>query len=205
MAMFQHTLGIFVNPDRAWQGIRNEKQSFLRVYLSHVPLLALIPAICGYIGVTQVGWSIAGGSVIRLTPESALVLVVATYLAQLVTVYALGEYINWMSNTFGVAGDAKERHYGGTALAVYTAMPMMLAGVALLYPHLWLVVSIFVIAACYSIYLTYEGIPILMNIPPERGFIYASSVITVGLVLAVVVMVATVIVWSSGMGPVFIR
>src|SRR5690625_1250251 len=95
MAMFQHTLGIFVNPDRAWQGIRNEKQSFLRVYLSHVPLLALIPAICGYIGVTQVGWSIAGGSVIRLTPESALVLVVATYLAQLVTVYALGEYINW--------------------------------------------------------------------------------------------------------------
>src|SRR5690625_6971823 len=74
-----------------------------------------------------------------------------------------------MMNTYGVAGDTKERHDGGTALAVYTAMPMMLAGVALLYPHLWLVVSIFVIAACYSIYLTYEGIPILMNIPPERG------------------------------------
>ena len=205
MAMFQHTLGIFMNPDRAWQRIRNDKQSSLRVYLSHVPLLALIPTICGYIGVTQVGWSIAGGSVVQLTPESALVLVAATYLALLVTVYALGEYINWMSSTFGVGGDAQERHYGGTALAVYTAMPMMLAGVVLLYPHLWLVVSVFVIAGCYSIYLTYEGIPILMNIPPERGFIYASSVITVGLVLAVVVMVATVIVWSSGMGPVFIR
>src|SRR5690625_5308799 len=110
----------------------------------------------------MVGWIIYGGSVIRLSTESALLLVVATYLAQLVTVYALGEYINWMSNTFGVAGDAKERHYGGTALAVYTAMPMMLAGVALLYPHLWLVVSIFVIAAWYSISLTYEGITIMM-------------------------------------------
>src|SRR5690625_5392333 len=109
-----------------------------------------------------------------------------------------------MSNTFGVAGDAKERHYGGTALAVYTAMPMMLAGVALLYPHLWLVVSIFVIAACYSIYLTYEGIPILMNISPERGFIYASSVITVGLVFEVEVMVESVIVCILCSGPVCI-
>jgi hypothetical protein len=42
-----------------------------------------------------------------------------------------------------------------------------------------------------------------MNIPKERGFIYASSVITVGLVLAVVVLVSTVIVWGSGLGPVY--
>ncbi|MDQ2078252.1 Yip1 family protein [Marinimicrobium sp. ABcell2] len=205
MAMFQHTIGIFLNPDREWERIRGEKQSFLRVYALHVPLLALIPVICGYIGVTQVGWSIAGGSVIRLTAESALILVAATYLAQLVAVYALGEYINWMSHNFGVTGDASERHYEGTALAVYSAVPMMLAGVVLLYPQLWLVATVFLIAGCYSVYLIYEGIPILMNIPKEQGFIYASSVITVGLVLAVVVMVATVIVWSAGMGPVFIR
>jgi hypothetical protein len=66
------------------------------------------------------------------------------------------------------------------------------------------VTSVFILAACYSVYLIYEGIPILMNIPKERGFIYASSVLTIGLVLAVVVLVAAVIVWSSGMGPVYI-
>ena len=80
---------------------------------------------------------------------------------------------------------------------------MMLAGIILLYPQLWVVASVFIVAACYSVYLIYEGIPILMNIPKERGFIYASSVITVGLVLAVVVLVATVIVWGSGFGPVY--
>lgn len=203
MAMLQHTLGIFTNPDREWQRIRSDNESFLAVYLRHVPLLALIPCIAAYFGVTEVGWSIGSGGVVRLTSQSALLMCAATYIAQLVAIYVLGEYINWMSRSFGVADDAKRRHFEGTALAVYSAIPMMLAGVVLVYPQLWLVVSVYVLAACYSVYLIYEGIPILMNIPKERGFIYASSVITVALVLAVVVMVSTVIVWSSGVGPVY--
>ena len=205
MAMLQHTLGMFINPDREWQRIRNEQHSFLKVYWTHVPLLALIPVVCAYFGVTQQGWSIGSGGIVKLTSDSALILSGFAYLAQLVAVYVLGEYINWMSQSFGVADDAPKRHYEGTALAVYSAAPMMLAGVVLLWPELWVVAGVFIIAACYSVYLIYEGIPILMNIPKERGFIYASSVITVGLVLAVVVMVTTVIIWSSGMGPIYIN
>lgn len=204
MAMLQHTFGILTNPDREWQRIRNDSQSFLKVYALHVPLLALIPVVAAYFGVTRFGWSVGGGSVVRLTTESALLLAISAYLAQLVAVYFLGEYINWMSRSFGVKDDAQRRHYEGTALAVYSAIPMMLAGVVLLYPQLWLVAGVFIVAGCYSVYLIYEGIPILMNIPKEQGFIYASSVITVGLVLAVVVMVTTVIVWSSGIGPVYV-
>ncbi|MGD8174602.1 Yip1 family protein [Marinimicrobium sp. ARAG 43.8] len=203
MAMLQHTLGIFTNPDREWQRIRSDNETFLRVYLRHVPLLALIPCIAGYFGVTEVGWSVGAGGVVKLTAQSALMMAAAAYVAQLVAVYVLGEYINWMSRSFGVQDEASRRHYEGTALAVYSAIPMMLAGLVLLYPHMWLVVSVYIVAACYSVYLIYEGIPILMNIPKERGFIYASSVITVGLVLTVVVMVTTVIVWSSGIGPVY--
>ncbi len=203
MAMFQHTLGIFINPDREWQRIRNEKQSFLRVYLTHVPLLALIPVLAAYYGVTQVGWRVGSGELVRLTSQSALTLCIGTYFAQLVAVYVLGEFINWMSRTFGVRDSAEQRHYEGTALAVYIATPMMLAGAILAYPQLWVVVAVLTLAGCYSIYLLYEGIPILMNIPKEQGFIYASSVVTVGLVLLVVMMATTVIIWDSGMGPVY--
>jgi len=204
MAMLQHTLGILTHPDREWARIRGDSQSFWKVYVQHVPLLALIPVIAAYFGVTQVGWSVGSGQLVKLTGDSALVLCISAYLAQLVAIYILGEYINWMSRQFGVADDASHRHYEGTALAVYCATPMMLAGLVLLYPQLWLVASVYILAACYSVYLLYEGIPILMNIPKERGFIYASSVLTVGLVLAVVVMVTTVIIWSAGMGPVYI-
>lgn len=203
MAMLQHTLGVFINPDREWQRIRNERHSFLRVYMVHTPLLALIPVIAAYFGVTQIGWTIGSGGVVKLTPESALWLCAGAYLAQLLAVYFLGEYINWMSRSFGVLDDDRQRHYEGTAMAVYSSAPMMLAGVVLLYPQLWVVASVFILAACYSVYLIYAGIPILMNIPRERGFIYASSVITVGLVLAVVVLITTVIVWGSGLGPIY--
>lgn len=203
MAMLQHTVGVFINPDREWQRIRDERHSYLQVYLVHIPLLALIPVIAAWFGVTQVGWSIGSGAVVKLTPESALWLCVGAYFAQLAVIYALGEYIHWMSRSFGVSGDKAQRHYGSMAMAVYSAAPLMVAGVALVYPHLWLVATVFIIAGAYSVYLVYEGIPILMNIPKERGFIYSSSVVTVALVLAVVVLAGTVIVWGMGLGPVY--
>jgi|SRR5690554_1922791 hypothetical protein len=203
MAMLQHTLGVFLNPDRAWRKIREERHSFLRVFLVHTPLLALIPVVAAYFGVTQVGWSIGNGGVVKLTSESALWLSTGAYVALLIAVYILGEYINWMSRSFGVADDVNQRHSAGTALAVYSSTPMMLGGIILLYPQLWIVAAVFIAAVCYSIYLIYEGIPILMNIPKERGFIYASSVVTVGSVLFLVVLVVTVIIWGIGIGPVY--
>jgi len=51
------------------------------------------------------------------------------------------------------------------------------------------------------VYLLYSGVPILMNIPEERGFIYASSLVTCGLVLLVGIMASSVILWSYGFGP----
>src|SRR5690606_25971125 len=109
--------------------IRDERHSFIRVFMVHTPVLALIPVIAAYFGVTQVGWSVGNGGVVKLTAESALLLCAGAYVAQLITVYILGEYINWMSRSFGVADDARQRHYEGTALAVYSSAPMMLAGV----------------------------------------------------------------------------
>jgi hypothetical protein len=43
-----------------------------------------------------------------------------------------------------------------------------------------------------------------MKIPEERSFMYSSSVITVALVFLVTLLVATVIVWSVGVGPEYV-
>lgn len=203
MAILEHTLGIFLHPDSEWKAIRNEKHSFLQVFLSHVPILALIPCIAGYYGVTQVGWSFGGGGTVKLTADSALALCAFTYVAVLASIYVLGEYTNWMSRSFGVRDDDEHRHYEGTALAVYASMPLLLAGVILVVPNIWLVTTVYLAAIAWATYLLYEGTPILMNIPKERAFIYASSVVTVGLCLTVVVMIATVIIWGMGLNPVY--
>ncbi len=204
MTLLQHTLGIFIHPDSEWHAIRRQRnESFMSVFMSHVPFLALIPAICAYFGVTAVGWQVGSGESVRLTPMSALSLCFLAYMAINVGVYVLGEFINWMERSFGVNDSRDERHYEGTALAVYVTTPLMLAGVALLYPSPWLVVSVMGVAGAYSIYLLYHGLPILMNIPKEQGFVFASSTVTAGLVLMVTVMIASVIVWSVGVGPVY--
>jgi hypothetical protein len=103
-----------------------------------------------------------------------------------------------------VQDDAEKRHYEGTALAVYISTPVLLVGVVGLYPELWVNALATLIAGCYSIYLIYQGIPILMNIPKERACMYASSVVTIALVMMVMVRVGTVIIWGLGVGPVYV-
>lgn len=205
MAILQHTLGILLRPNTEWEAIRNEKNSFIQVFVSHIPFLALIPAICAYIGVTQVGWAVGEGSIVKLTPASAASLCALTYVALLTGVYLLGEFINWMSKTYGVLGDDAKRHYESTALAVYVSTPTFIAGFAMLYPHLWFVAGVIGVAAVYSVYLIYQGIPILMNISKEQAFMYATSVVTVGLVLMVSTLIATVVIWGMGIGPVYVN
>ncbi len=88
-------------------------------------------------------------------------------------------------------------------LASYTSTPLFMVGFAALFPELWFVMLVGLAGLTYSVYLLYVGVPILMHIPEERGFIYASSVVTTGLILLVCVMTATAILWSSGFGPAF--
>lgn len=204
MALLQHTLGIFVNPDSEWKSIREDKSSFKQVFLSHVPILALIPVASAYYGCTQIGWSIGSGEPARLNTESAISLCVLSYFALLAGVFIFGEFINWMSKTYGVGGNKESRHYGGTALAVFVTTPLFLVGIFNVYPSLWLNALAMTIAGSYSVYLIYEGIPILMKIDKDRGFLFASSVITVGLVLMVTAIIGTVLVWGMGIGPIYI-
>ena len=204
MAILQHTMGILFRPNTEWEAIRNKKSSFIQVFVNHIPFLALIPAVCAYIGVTQVGWSIGDGDVVKLTAASAVSLCVLTYVALHVGIYLLGQFINWMSKTYGVKDTDAQRHYESAALAVYVSTPTFIAGFALLYPHVWLVVTVMGLAATYSVYLIYQGIPILMNISKEQAFMYATSVVTVGLVLVVSTLIATVVIWGMGIGPIYI-
>lgn len=204
MALLDHTLGIFINPDNEWKLIREQKASFRQVYLTHVPFLALIPVLSAFFGVTQVGWSVGEGDPVKLSVSSAISLCVLSYFALLAGVFVLGEFINWMARTYGVKGSEEQVHYDGTALAVFATTPLLLVGVFLVYPVVWLNALAMVIAGSYAVYLIYEGIPILMNIDKDRAFMYASSVVTVGLVLMVTAMIGTVLIWGMGIGPVFV-
>ncbi len=197
--LLSHVWGLLSNPEREWKAIRKERCTIGRCYCSHVLILAAIPAISGFIGTAYIGWQIGAREPIRLTPASALQIALIYYLTMLVAVATLGKLIQWMGETYG----ARQPLSQSVALAAYTATPLFLIGIMQLYPVLWLNMLVGLPALAYSVYLLYSGVPIMMGISKERGFLFASAVLAVGLVLLVGVLAASAILWSVGVGPVF--
>jgi cytochrome c biogenesis protein CcdA len=186
-------------PEQEWKAIKKERCTIGKCYCSHVLLLALIPAAAGYIGTTMVGWQVTSREVQRLTPDSALQIAILFYITILVAVFTIGMLIHWMGQTYG----SKQPLSQCIALAAYTATPLFLIGVMLLYPLLWLNLLLGLPALAYSVYLLYSGVPVMMGVTKERGFLFSSAVLAVGLVILVGVLAASVILWGVGLGPVF--
>lgn len=192
-----NAVGLFFNPDKTWTTIANEKSSFgqLLVYLL---IMAAVPSVCGYVGVVINGWSVSG-EVNKLTADSALQLSILTGVAIVVAVFVLGSFVTWMAKTYGSAPTLPQ----SAMMIAYAATPLFLSGVTLICPNLLLNVLALTVGISYATYLLYTGLPKVMNISQERGILFASSILTVGLVVLVAILAATVILWSFGLGPVY--
>ena len=174
--MFGRLIGVFTHPKKEWEVVRDAKCTLLECYIKHVLLLAAIPPVCAYIGATQVGWSI-GSNTFRLTEASTLPMAIGFYLFSLLAVYIMGRSIEWMANTF----DTKVSLDKSVLIATQVVTPLFLSGFIALFPIPWLIMLVGMVAMGYTVYLMYTGIPIVLEIEPEKGFILASAVLTVGL------------------------
>ena len=195
----QHTLGLFTDPARQWEKIRLQYESGSGSPIGHSLILALVPAISGYYGTTQVGWRIGVGDPIHITTDSAMAIAVIYYIALLVGVFSIG----WVIHLLGKAYEVVKPLPLCVALAAYTATPLFLIGIMQVYPVLWLNLIIGLPALAYTVYLLYSGLPIMMQIPAERGFLYSSAVMAVGLVALVAMLAMTALLWGMGLQPVF--
>ena len=111
----------------------------------------------------------------------------------------IGFFIHWMSDTYGAESSLTR----GIVIAGLTATPLFIAGLVGFYPLLWLDLLIGVAAVSWSVYLMYLGIPIVMNIPEERGFLFSSAVLAIAMVILICLMVGSVILWDFGAAPAF--
>ncbi len=195
-----HFFGIMINPRSEWEKIRGMNDSAVGYFFKYVVLAGLIAPVAWYFGSTEVGWHV-GGRVIRLTQESAMQAVIMFYVAILGGVWFLAFMVHWMSETYEAHISTVSK---GMAIAAYTCTPLFLCGLTGFYPILWLDIVLGCIAAGYSVYLLYLGVPIVMQIPAERGFLFASAMVAVGLVMCAALLAGTVILWEMGAMPVFV-
>lgn len=197
--ILNHLWGIYTHPKEEWATIDRQHESYFYA-LSHIMVIALIPAGMAYYASAYLGWDIGAGptsDVIKLTHTSALSMGVAMYFGLIVGVIALAILIHELAKSF----DTHPNYTQSLEIAAYTATPLFMTGFSAFYPELWFIMSVGLVGLSYSVYLLYSGVPIMLHIPEEKGFIFSSSVVTCGLILLVILMALSVILWSVGLGP----
>jgi len=199
--MILHIWGLLISPAEEWRSIHEKKYAIGKLYLSLFVFLALIPPLCGYIGTTQIGWQIGLGEAVKLSHKSALTFAVLYYLAILIGIGGIGAMVHWMAKTYG----SEQPPAQCVALAAFAGVPLLLVGVVQLYPVLWLNLLFGMAALGLNVRLLYVGVPIMMEIPPERGFLFASAILGLGLVALVAFLAGTAILWDFGLSPEFVR
>lgn len=197
--MFGHVIGLFSNPINEWQVIREKLEQDRCQYTVLVFVLALIPPVCGFIGTTQFGWKIGSAEAVKLASKNALAIAVAYYFAIVLGVFVVGYAIKWMGQTYVKSVRLSE----SVALSAFVSIPLLLVGIFELYPILWVNFLVGLVALGYSVYLLYTGLPILMGIPREQGFLYATAVLGFGMIALVAMLVITALIWGVGLHPTF--
>ena len=197
--VIRHLWGFYTSPKEEWKFVEHSHEDIFES-IRFVLLTALIPAVCIYISTVHIGWKLTAEIEAFLTPSSALYLMSALYVALIAGVAVLAYLVKWMSHTF----DSAPSYSQSFGLVAYASTPLFMSVLGFLYPYPMFVMFVGLLGVAYSVYLLYSGVPILMHISEERGFIYASSLVTCSLVLFVATLAFTVILWSSGLGPDFI-
>ncbi|MEE4143881.1 MAG: Yip1 family protein [Halieaceae bacterium] len=198
--MIQHTFGLLTRPSAQWRAIAALPEDSFRTLLLYPCFLAILPAVAWYYGTSRVGWTVGDqGEAIKLTAESARQITILFYLAMLGSVAVIGYFVHWMSDTYGANSSLTK----GIVIVGLTSTPLFIAGLVGFYPLLWIDLLIGVAAVSWSVYLLYLGIPIVMGIPEERGFLFSSAVVGVALVILICMMVGSVILWEYGAAPAF--
>lgn len=200
--MIQHTFGLLFKPKQQWHDIADLPKSSQNLLVLYPFILALLPAVAWFWGTSHVGWTVGNFSeVIKLTQASALQLNILFYCVMVASIVGIGYFIHWMASTYGAEDSTLAK---GIMIAGFTATPLFVAGLVGFYPLLWADLLIGVITVSWAVYLMYLGIPIVMNIPQERGFLFSSAVLAIAMVVLVSIMVVSILAWDYGAAPAFI-
>ena len=193
-----NAIALLYSPEKEWQKLSDKKQTVSEIYFKFLIFFAAIPPVAAFIGSTYVGWNISGETH-KLTSSSALQLSIAAYVAILVAVAVIAGFVHWMAKTYG----SGPRYRRCLKLTAYSFTPMFLVGISGSFPILWLDMLLSLVAIALSVNLLYKGVPIIMGINAEKGFLFASSILTVCMCSLVGMLAITIVFWGSGIAPIF--
>jgi hypothetical protein len=102
-----------------------------------------------------------------------------------------------MASTYG-AQASLGLHF---ALITIVAAPLAVAGIGHLFPSVFINILILIPTMIWSMYLLFTGVPLVLEITPEKGMLMASSLVGWLLVAAVSLLGLSMGLWTMGIGP----
>ena len=156
---------MLTDPLHEWERIEREAGDPAFLLSRYVAVLALVPAVFGFIGSSLIGVTVPGAGVVRTPVLDGLFGAIFGYVMTCATVLLLGLLIELLAPWFGGRRDFD----GAFKLAVYSFTPVWLAGIFLVLPGL----RFLVLTGLYGVYLLWLGLPPLVKAPEHRsrGFV----------------------------------
>jgi hypothetical protein len=183
MNLLQRIQDILLRPKATWPEIAAEPTDAASLYKNYLVILALIPAVAGFIGFSLVGFG-GFGATMRIPVVSGLVSAVVGYVLSLVMVFVLALIVDALAPTFS----GSKSQIAALKVVTFASTAGFVGGIFSLLPSLAILGAL---AGLYSIYLLYTGLPVLMKCPPEKAPVYTLVVAVCGIVAGLIVGMAS--------------
>jgi hypothetical protein len=170
---------ILKTPVPEWARIAAEPATANELITGYAAPLAAVPAFSGFIGRTLVGMPVPFMGTFRIGIGRGLVMAILSWVFALIGVYVAAMVVEKLAPQFRSRGDLVQ----AMKLVVFAYTPVWVAGVLTIFPPLGILM---IIAAFYSIYLFYLGLPIVMGTPQESVIPYMAVAALVIIVISVV-------------------
>ena len=178
MSLVERVQSILLKPKQTWPVIAAESTDAASIYSRYLVILAAIPAIASFIGLTLVGVGGFGVSY-RVPIGMGLTQMVVRYVVSLVMVFVMALVVDALAPNFG----GTKNQVQALKLVAYSCTAAFVGGIFGIIPSLAI---LSLLASIYSIYLLYTGISVLMRCPAEKAAVYTAVVIVAVIVIGVV-------------------
>ncbi len=165
MSIVDRVKNILLSPKTEWPTIAGEAASTQSLYTGYIMILAAIGPIAMLL--RSVGLGVTGA--------------IVAYIVALAAPYIMALIVDVLAPTFG----GEKNFMQSLKLTAYSYTAVWLAGVLHLLGALGGVLEL--LAAVYTLYTFFLGVPVMKKCPQEKALAYTLVVVVCGIVLAAVV------------------
>ena len=181
MNVIERAKAILLKPAETWPVIDAEPATVASIYKEWLIIIAAIPVVCHFIGMSVIGVGAFGYSY-RTPIVTGVVGLVVGYVISLGAAFLLALLVDALAPSFG----GTKNRVAAMKVVAYGLTAACVAGVLYLVPSVLLSLLVF-LAMCYGVYVFYLGLPVLMKCPKDKAVGYAAVVIVIAIVAGAVI------------------